>query len=99
MAVKTWRLHLEYIESLLMSISGMVAPEDLTSQVGSGAVFVTAHPYYPTKLEVYLNGIWQNPGVGNDYTESDPAAGEFTFEPACVPSGLDTVRVKYLAVP
>jgi hypothetical protein len=47
---------------------------------GSNAVFTVAEGAYTTgKLTVYLNGQLMTQGASNDYQETTPASGTFTF--------------------
>jgi hypothetical protein len=39
--------------------------------------YATGHAYIPGTLRVYLNGLYQRPGI--EYAESDPATGEIEF--------------------
>lgn len=89
-----------YLDSVEASkIDARVEPrrptEDLSDQVGGGAVFTTTDPFVSETLVVYKNGLPCIEGTGNDYTETSPAAGTFTFEAAAIPSGDDNVRVTY----
>lgn len=89
--------YLERIIALLLGIAGGGPLDDLSAQIGSGATFTCTAPYAPGTLRVYKNGLLMNPGAGNDYTESDPAAGEFTFEAGSIPVAPGVVLVTYIA--
>lgn len=105
MAKRTRLTHedLEEIKALMLGIAGISPYEDLTSQVGVGpgllGVFTTSGPYVATSLRIYKNGVLLFPGVGNDYVETNPLIGEFTFEALVIPSGSDQVRVIYTPHP
>lgn len=58
---------------------------------GSNTVFTTVTGYISGSLIVFLNGIAQNPG--DDYTETTPASGTFTFVSA--PQTNDKIVVQY----
>lgn len=64
---------------------------------GSNAVFTVSQAMYLTgSLEVYLNGQLQTQGSAEDWVETSPAAGTFTFNTA--PSTGDLITVAYLKV-
>jgi hypothetical protein len=58
---------------------------------GSNTTYVLANAPISGTDQVYLNGIQQDPGAGNDYTI---AASTITFLSA--PASGDKVRVSYL---
>jgi hypothetical protein len=58
---------------------------------GVNATFTTAFSYAAGSLRVYLNGLRQRLGGGDDFTETGASTFAFTVPPA---SG-DTIRVDY----
>lgn len=58
---------------------------------GTNTVFTTANAYAGSSLEVYINGLLQYRTT--DYTETNAAAGTFTFVDA--PKTNDVIRVNY----
>jgi hypothetical protein len=76
----------------VIKTSGVVKRETPTGSVnGSNAVFVLANTPKTGMEEVYVNGILQDEGSGNDYTISG-ATITFTYNP----STGDKIRVSYL---
>jgi hypothetical protein len=66
----------------------------LTGAINSvNTTFVTTVAYISATLMVFLNGVLQCRGAGNDWTETDPAAGEFDFNTA--PDPGDIISVLY----
>lgn len=77
--------------SFLKSTSLVVRETPSGSVNGSNAGFTLAHTPVAGSEQVFLNGLLQEPGSGNDYTIS---GSSITFEAA--PSSGDRVRVTYL---
>ena len=69
--------------------------ENLTAQVGDGTptVFNLSTGYVAGSLKVYVNGVRQAIGAGNDYTETTPATGVFTFTAGSTPVAGESVIV------
>lgn len=69
--------------------------EDLSAQAGDGTptIFNLSTGYAVTSLKVYVNGIRQRLGAGNDYVETTPATGVFTFTAGSTPVAGDAVLV------
>lgn len=61
---------------------------------GSNAVFTLAATPVSGTETVFVNGISQDAGSGNDYTISGDT---ITFESGCVPQSGDKVRVSYIS--
>lgn len=60
----------------------------------SNTLYTVSQSVYQTgKLEIYLNGQLQTQGSGEDWTETTPASGTFTF--ATAPATGDLITVKY----
>lgn len=59
---------------------------------GINTVFITAANFTAGKIRVYLNGLKQRAGIGNDYTET--GANQITFTNA--PITGDTITVDYI---
>lgn len=57
---------------------------------GINAAFTTLH--IPTGLSVFLNGLKQTAGAGNDYTLSGQT---ITFNADCIPQTGDVIEVNY----
>ena len=60
---------------------------------GTNATFTLAATPLAGKEEVYVNGILQNSGTGNDYTIS---GATITFLSGAIPQSGDVIRVTYL---
>ena len=61
---------------------------------GSNKVFTVSHSTYLTgTLEVFINGVLQTQGTAEDWAETSPAAGTFTFVTA--PIVGDNITAKY----
>ena len=60
---------------------------------GSNATFTLANTPLSGTEHVFVNGVLQNPGTGNDYTIS---AATITFLTGAIPQTGDVVRVSYL---
>ena len=75
--------------------SGFQPTEDLTAQGADGTptVFNTSTGYVATSLKVYLNGMRMREGAANDYVETTPATGVFTFTAGSTPLAGDSVLV------
>lgn len=78
----------------LGAAGGTFAPRETPSGTvnGSNDTFTLAHTPTVGTEEVYVNGILQDSGSGNDYTIS---AGTITFESGAIPASGDKVRVSY----
>jgi len=59
---------------------------------GSNAIFTLAHTPVSGTEQVFVNGVLQDPGSGNDYTIS---SGTITFESGSEPLSGDKLRVTY----
>lgn len=85
--------------SVVTNSGGQAAPADLSAIIaselftGNGAqtVFTLASSYRTTSCAVYLNGVRQTVGAGNDYVETGP---DITFSVA--PRSGATVNVGYI---
>lgn len=64
-----------------------------TTQAPNGALqtFAVQFPYLSGTLRVYLNGLYQRPGI--EWRESDPASGEIEFYTA--PLSTDEIWIEY----
>jgi hypothetical protein len=86
--------------SITIAVSGSVytASNFVTREVptgtinGSNATFTLANTPVAGSEEVYVNGVLQNVGSGNDYTIS---SATITFESGAIPQTGDTVLVNY----
>ena len=65
-------------------ITGVGVLSEVPNETPNGAVtvFSVDNPYTPGSLSVFVQGVCQRPGT--DFTESSPAAGEFTMTTAPV---------------
>lgn len=64
---------------------------------GSNAVFTTSQAKYVSgSLKVYLNGQLQTQGSNEDWVETSPSTGTFTFNTA--PASTDLITAEYLIV-
>lgn len=80
------------LSSNLLRASNYVTRENPTGDVdGTNTAFGLAATPVPGSESVFLNGLLQEPGAGNDYTISGSAI-TFTF----APSSGDRVRVSYI---
>ncbi len=62
---------------------------------GSNKVFTTAYDYVPSKLNVFINGLLQTPGL--HYTMQPPRQITFTDAPRIDPDdGEDNINTEYL---
>jgi len=85
---------LDDLESQTVYIVDVVTRETPSGAVdGSNQAFTLAHSIVAGSEQVFLNGLLQEPGVGNDYTIS---SNVITFGAA--PITNDRVRVTYLKV-
>lgn len=74
--------------------SNFVVRETPTGTVnGSNATFTLAFTPLSGTEHVFVNGVLQNPGTGNDYTIS---GATITFLTGAIPQTNDVVRVSYL---
>jgi hypothetical protein len=61
---------------------------------GHATTYQLTKPYYQNTTEVYVNGLrWR---LGDDYTESNPAAGQITFS-APLDTETQSLRICYIA--
>lgn len=80
-----------YVDSQVAGSGTAVTRETPTGTVnGSNTVFTLAHTPAAGSESVYLNGVLQNEGAGNDY---EIAADEITF--ATAPATGDVILVSY----
>lgn len=57
----------------ILSVSRLVTEEDTSIQVdGVVTLFTVINSYEPGTLKIYLNGLRQQSGIGNDYDEVLP---------------------------
>ena len=76
-------------------VTKLVTEEDTSLQVdGIATTFTVANNYVPGTLKVYLNGLRQQSGIGNDYDEVLP--NQFTVPIA--PIVGDIFIVEYIKV-
>lgn len=82
----------QYVDGKTLGSNAFTFNETPTGLVdGSNTIFTTATAYIGLSLEVYINGLQQN--RTNDYAETTPGSGVFTFVVA--PLTGDAVRVSY----
>ena len=80
------------LESTVLYVANVITRESPSGSInGSNANFSLAHTPVLNSEHVYLNGLLQEPGVGNDYSISD---GTITF--AVAPVSGDRIRVSYM---
>ena len=80
------------LESSVLYVANVITRESPSGTInGSNAEFSVAYTPVLNSEHVYLNGLLQEPGVGNDYTIS---GGTITF--AVAPVSGDRIRVSYL---
>ena len=78
----------------LLSTSGYVTRETPTGTVnGSNAAFTIASSPISGTEQVFVNGVLQNAGAGNDYTIS---TNTITFQSGAIPQTGDVILVSYL---
>lgn len=73
---------------------------------GTNSVFVTLHrPYSSDLVAVYVNGVRQKEGMGNDYSFSIQVSGQYAgygeikfLEGAYIPQSGDTLLVDYITM-
>ncbi len=79
------------IDAINLATSNIVDYKDLTAQaIGGVTVFSVGEAYTPRSLRVWDNGLLLRLGADQDYTESNPAAGQFTLVEAPV-SGTEII--------
>jgi hypothetical protein len=61
--------------------------------IQDGTKYETGHAYIPGTLRVYLNGLYQRPGI--EYFESIPGEGEIEFYTPLLPT--DEVFIEFRA--
>lgn len=78
-----------------VALADMIFGETPTGTIdGSNATFTLANTPESGTVRVYVNGIRQNVGSGNDYTIS---GGTITFETAAVPASGDVLLADYIS--
>jgi hypothetical protein len=88
--------HFQEIEADLTaysSISWVVGQIPSGSINGTNTVFTTTNPYIGGSLLVFRNGLYLQPGVGNDFVETNPSLGTFTM--AVAPLAGANITVAY----
>jgi hypothetical protein len=80
------------LESTVLYVANVITRESPSGSInGTNADFSLAFTPVLNSEHVYLNGLLQEPGVGNDYSIS---GGTITFSTA--PVSGDRIRVSYL---
>jgi hypothetical protein len=80
------------LESSVLYVANVITREAPSGTInGTNVDFTLAHTPVSNSEHVYLNGLLQEPGVGNDYSIS---GGTITFSTA--PVSGDRIRVSYL---
>jgi len=78
-----------------VKLSKLITRETPAGSVnGSNTTFTLANPVVPGTESVYLNGILQEPGIGNDYTIVN-GTGVITYLTA--PISGDKIRASYIS--
>lgn len=77
----------------ILFLKNFITEEDLSSQItGSNTEFTLLNDYVGGTIRLYLNGLRQQKGVGEDYTEVDPNNIDFEI----VPEVDDIILIDYI---
>jgi hypothetical protein len=80
----------EFVERVSSNVSKFIMGEHPVGLVNNlNTTFTTAFEFVPTMIEVFYNGVRQNIGINNDYTEADTTTIVFNFPPK---KGIITVN-------